>query len=58
MTDAIAIRDDVPGLQLFPDRHPGLEEVTFRAGMAVLPVLLGMWTMSPFIATLAGLPLP
>jgi hypothetical protein len=37
---------DVPDLDLFPVRYPGLKSVSFRAGLEVGLMTLGLWTLS------------
>ena len=37
---------DVPDLELFPARYPGVREVVFRAGLAIPLLHLGTWLLS------------
>jgi len=39
------VRCDIPDLDLFPERY-GCATVTFRAGVAFWPGMLGLWTLS------------
>ena len=39
-------RCDIPDLELFPARYPTLRSIEFRAGVAPLPSMSGMWLLS------------
>ena len=39
-------RCDVPDLSLFPERYPTLRSMEFRAGVAMLPSMMGLWVLS------------
>jgi hypothetical protein len=42
---------DVPDLQLFPDRYPGVRSVRFGAGVELAAVQLGLWALSGLVRT-------
>ncbi|MDG9929602.1 MULTISPECIES: saccharopine dehydrogenase NADP-binding domain-containing protein [unclassified Pseudomonas] len=37
---------DIPDLELFPQRYPGVREVRFSAGVGLLPTQFGTWALS------------
>ncbi|MEC9341869.1 MAG: saccharopine dehydrogenase NADP-binding domain-containing protein [Pseudomonadota bacterium] len=37
---------DVPDLLLFPQRYPGIQEISFYAGIELAPLHLALWSMS------------